>query len=547
MTGGNGNMFSQPGIRALLHDPALVALGLVPARSASSDGLSGDVGAALSWRAAWSAIGIGFVVLIGLFWQTAAQMVGTWYDSSTFNHGFLILPICGYLVWIKRAALAERAPQPTLWCAALALPAALGWLLGHVASVAVVQQFALVIVVQALFLTVLGPRIARVLACPLFYLFFAVPFGEFLIPPLQDLTATFVVAFMRMIDIPIFLDGIFISIPTGNFVVAEACAGVRFLIATLALGFLFAELTYVSLWRRAAFVALSFVVPVVANGFRAFGIVLIAYLSNNELAVGVDHLVYGWIFFAIVTVILLSIGMTFRDAQPGDPAPDPEAMRGAAAAQVMPRRVVAAASACVLVAALAPAYGAYVDRDRVTALAVPLSAPAPAGGWAMHAGAASGWSPSFPGADARLLQGYAKDGRTVQLFIAYYRSERQGRELISAHNSFTGEEWSRAAGRTVEIALEGGRVLVDSTRMLRQRKGRLALHWFWVGGTYTANPYLAKILQARDRLLGGAGTSAAIAVSTTYEELPDEAEARLRDFLSAMAPVQPLLRRLAAE
>ena len=98
--------------------------------------------------------------------------------------------------------------------------------MGFVASVALVQQFAFVIVIQGLFLAVLGLKIGRLLLFPLAYMAFAVPFGRFMIPPLQDLTAFFVVKWLRLIDVPVFLDGIFISIPTGNFEVAELAGGV---------------------------------------------------------------------------------------------------------------------------------------------------------------------------------------------------------------------------------------------------------------------------------------------------------------------------------
>jgi exosortase A len=538
-------MISQASIKSLLRDPALAAMGLVPAVAAADAALPRDFGAPMSWRAAWTAIALGFIALVGLFWGTASQMVSTWYNSDTFNHGFLILPICGYLVWIKRGALAGQAPTPTLWGLLLMLAAAFGWLLGEVASVFSVQQFALVIMVQALIVTVLGLRIAWLLVFPLFYMFFAVPFGEFLVPPLQDLTAVFTVALLRLIEIPVFLDGIFISIPTGNFEVAEACSGVRFLIATLALGFLFAELTYVSRWRRAAFIGLSFIVPIVANGFRAFGIVLIAYLTDNKLAVGVDHIIYGWIFFAIVTVILLAIGMTFRDGMPADPLPDADAMRRAAAQRVAPRRILAAGMLGVLIAAGAQGYAVFLAQEVPAPLASPLTAPQPGGGWRAVTVESPDWTPHYPGASARLMQSYEKDGHVVSLFIAYYTHERPGAEMIGAANSVTGEGWTRAASGTALVSVDGEKVEAERSRLLRRPRGRIAYHWYWIGDWYMASPYLAKMVQAYNRLLVGDDPSAVILVSAAYEDLPAEADRRLKDFLSSLGPVRPMLTGLS--
>src|SRR3546814_13067879 len=85
-----------------------------------------------------------------------------------------------------------------------------------------------------------------------------------------------------MIVIPVFSDGIFLQIPNGNFTVAEACAGLRFLVATLALGLLFANAAYQDWWRRSLFMVLVLVVPVIANGFRALGIVQIGRASWRD-------------------------------------------------------------------------------------------------------------------------------------------------------------------------------------------------------------------------------------------------------------------------
>ena len=72
---------------------------------------------------------------------------------------------------------------------------------------------------------------------------------------------------------PAFIDGYTIEIPEGTFYVAEACAGLRFLIASIAFGCLYALLMYRSPVRRGVFILVSIVVPVIANGFRALGIV----------------------------------------------------------------------------------------------------------------------------------------------------------------------------------------------------------------------------------------------------------------------------------
>src|ERR1700742_3821081 len=98
------------------------------------------------------------------------------------------------------------------------------------------------------------------LSAPLLYLFFLVPFGAFLTPVLQGFTAHFIDVGLGVLGIPHVVDAYFIEIPEGRFVVAEACAGLRFLIASIAFGVLYACLMYRGIWRRLGFIAASMVV-----------------------------------------------------------------------------------------------------------------------------------------------------------------------------------------------------------------------------------------------------------------------------------------------
>ena len=143
---------------------------------------------------------------------------------------------------------------------------------------------------------------------------FSVPVGEQLIPYLQEIAADGSVALLQLTGVPLYRSGLYIEIPQGRFLVAEACSGVSFFIASFVIGSLYAYLNLVSTKRRVAFVAISLIFPVLANIVRVYGIILIAYWTDMEHAAGADHLIYGWFFFAFVIVCLLGIGELIRDA-----------------------------------------------------------------------------------------------------------------------------------------------------------------------------------------------------------------------------------------
>ncbi len=152
-------------------------------------------------------------------------------------------------------------------------------------------------------------------------MFFAVPFGEFLLPVLMEYTANFTVTALRLSGIPVYREGLQFVIPSGNWSVVEACSGVRYLIASFMIGTLFAYLNYRSTRRRLVFIGVSIVVPIVANWLRAYMIVMLGHLSGNTIAVGVDHLIYGWLFFGLVITIMFLIGARWSEPETAVPAP----------------------------------------------------------------------------------------------------------------------------------------------------------------------------------------------------------------------------------
>ena len=193
------------------------------------------------------------------------------------------------------------------------MPLAAAWLVAERLGIMEGRQLAAVSFVEVLFLAVLGRRLWWAMAGPLLYLYFLVPFGEFLTPRLQDITTFFIRHGLEILGVPAYIDGYIIEIPQGTFFVAEACAGLRFLIASIAFGCLYALLMYRSPVRRGVFILVSIIVPIIANGFRGLGIVYLGYILGSAQAAAADHILYGWIFFSLVILLLIALGLPFRE------------------------------------------------------------------------------------------------------------------------------------------------------------------------------------------------------------------------------------------
>ena len=258
-------------------------------------------------------LGLGLIILGLLFRVEIGAAINVALGNPAYNHCFIIIPLVGYLIWERRSALIGMVPRPWLAPALLAFPVSFVWLIADRIGVMEGRQLLAMTLVQLLLLTTLGWRLYRVLLGPLLYLYFLVPFGSFITPQLQDFTTAFVTHGLDFLGIANYNDGFSIQIPQGTFYVAEACAGLRFLIAAVAFGCLYALVIYRSWRRRALFIAISLVVPVIANGFRALGIVSLGYLLGSAQAAATDHVLYGWLFFSIVILLLVVLGLPFRE------------------------------------------------------------------------------------------------------------------------------------------------------------------------------------------------------------------------------------------
>lgn len=250
-----------------------------------------------------------------IYWDALVGMESIWRRSDTFAHGYFIFPIVLWLFWRDRAYLLNSNAH-TSW---LPLPVIAGslfvWLFSYAADINVLGQLSAVVTLVCIIWLLLGNKLAWHYKFPLAYLIFLVPMGENLIPDLQDITAWFTVAFLKIHGIPVFRDGLYIQVPSGLFEVAVACSGIRYLIASVAVGTLFAYLSYRSFKKQILFIIFAFLLPILANGIRAYMIVIIAHYSDMKYATGADHLVYGWVFFGFVIMLMFWVGGKFSDPE----------------------------------------------------------------------------------------------------------------------------------------------------------------------------------------------------------------------------------------
>ena len=488
------------------------------------------------WRAHLGALGGVVVAVLALFHRDVADMLSIWWNASTFGHCLFIPLLIAWLVQQRAAGL--RQLEPGGWAPGLLWMAlgAFAWLLGEAAGVAVFRHGALVLMLQGAVVALLGPAVSRALLFPLFYAFFMVPVGEEIVAPLQLVTARLSMLFLSLSGVPAHLDGIFITTPTGYFEVAEACSGAKFVIAMTAYGALVCNLCFSSWSRRILFMGGALGLSVLANGVRAFATILVAHLTSIDAAVGFDHVLYGWVFFAIVMTLVMAAAWPFFDRRPGDPWFDPVLLQRVAFKRAQPGMILLASLALIVAAPLWLAGGAAVGQPLPGAPVLP-QVP----GWTVTAERPlHTWKPRFDGAD-HLVQARYRDarGRIVDLAIVTYGRQEEGRELVGFAQGAANpdQQWTWSSPAPAPADARGEQITAPGPVV------RHAVSFYGVGeGPLTGSAPAIKFATMKARLLGRDQRAVALIISAEQREgMP--ADAAIAAFLHDLGDVKLLADR----
>lgn len=468
-----------------------------------------------------------------VFWQGVTTAVDIWIISDIFNHCLFVLPGVLYLIYLKRTELDITALKPNYFVLVLCTGSLLLYAIGLAGDVQLFMHVATFTFLPLSIWAFIGNKLAYKILFPLVFILFCIPIGEELIPALQEVTADLAMVMLGWSGIPVYRSGLYIEIPQGQFLVAEACSGISFFIASIVIGSLYAYLNMQSAKRRIVFMLISILFPIIANAIRVFGIILTGYLTDMEHAVGADHLVYGWIFFSLVIVCLLGIGELVRDKQ---------LAANISEGQPRPTTVFnvktcyqSSVSMIVLMIIFFVWFNSINSQLTLPATEHNLSASLKAEQEASNAQNSNAWTPEFnqPYQEFQFVR--QLHNVPVDIYMVWY-PKGQG-ELISSLNRLYPEKaWTLESKSTYPI--DDAQSMEVST-IVNPRGKRLLSYWYVVDGKMFTNNRMAKLYEIYRILIGryvGSGLVAISQVTRNTTESQDKVTfaALTRDYFSEL-------------
>jgi exosortase D (VPLPA-CTERM-specific) len=507
----------------------------------------------------WSAIAVVAVTAAAATQTGIGHMIDTWMNREEYSHALLIPVISAYLLWQQRASLQRLELAGSWFGVAVVVFGALLQILGVLGTIDVVQQYGLLFTIYGLVLALIGVRSSASLWAPLLLLALMVPLPEFLLQnfsaQLQLISSQLGVWFIRLFGISVFVEGNVIDLGALQLQVAEACDGLRYLFPLMTMGFIMAYMFKVELWKRVLLFVSTIPVTILMNSFRIGTIGVMVEHWGRAMAEGFLHDFQGWaVFMTSAGVLLLEMMLLARIGRQARPwrevfgldAPEPVDRTGTIAeAGLSTHRAVPAPFIAGTVILSAFAAGVLLIPERVEA--VPqresfFSFPGQVDTWNGRRTAMEQIYLDALKLDDYILADYVRGSReSVNLYVAWYDSQRAGQSAHSPRSCLPGGGWRMTQFSQIEVpeVQVGGRALrANRVQIELGNRKQLVYYWFQQRGRIITNEYLVKWYLFVDSLTQRRSDGALVRLTTSLEigESAEVADRRLIEFASKAAP-----------
>ncbi len=499
------------------------------------------------------AILLGIAVLVSgvAFSEGLVQLVDRWTKQEEYGHAFFIPLLSVWLLWMRRDAIVQSIGRPS-WFGLVVVLASIGMLvIGNLSAIYILAQVGFVLSLAGILMTFGGLSLLRICLLPLFFLLFAIPLPFFVDAALswrlQLISSELGVFFIRLLNIPVYLEGNVIDLGEYQLLVAEACSGLRYLYPLLSLGFLTAYFFNAPLWQRSLLFLSTIPITIFMNSARIGMIGVLVNYWGIGMAEGFLHYFQGWAIFAACGLVLageiyllnkFTSGRSFFESLRFPEVKAVKASGSPIPAKKMSPLFSAVASlgiAFVLIFSISNRVESVPDRQRF------VSFPKQIGEWKGRTSFLRPRIELFLGVDDYILANYNSPGQqSINLYIAYYKSQRNGVSPHSPQACIPGGGWfitDLNEKQYLQVS-DGNGGPMPYNRVVIQRGDvkQIVYYWFDQRGRKIANEYWAKWYLLKDAILMNRtdGTLVRLVTPVSQTESEEAADKRLTEFMSKL-------------
>ncbi len=494
------------------------------------------------------------LLLLGwLYAEILARLVLQWvgpHADPNFTHGIFVPLFSLYVLWETREKL-RAIPAASSWAGLPLIVIGLVMLvIGQLGAELFFQRVSLLVMIAGLVILFRGWTFFRAVLFPWAFLILMIPLPNLIMQqitfPLQLQASQLATTLLELVGVPVLRQGNLIQLAAKPLDVAEACSGIRSLLTLITLAIIYGYLMESRIRVRVILAFLAIPIAVIANGFRIFGTGLLVQYWNPDKAEGFYHEFAGWLIFVVAMILLFAVHkLILRIWRPGpasntEVAPLPEHPASNIGAINWSARFGITATLMFVTAVGLQAH----SHSEVFPPREPLSSlPAQIDGWTSTDIPLDKETLEILGPGEYLLRNYENE-KTVQpwidLFVAYFPSQRSGDTIHSPNHCLPGQGWVPLSKEVVQITRPDG-TNFPANRYVGTKDGdrELALYWFQAHGRVQASQLESKYRLVADSIHMNRSDGGLVRLMTPMEdgETPDAAQARLMKLGSQFLPL----------
>jgi exosortase D (VPLPA-CTERM-specific) len=493
-------------------------------------------------------VAMALVVTVVTFGDPLLELVRRWFGEEEYTHGLLIPLVSVWLLWNRRRALLGSIGPPHWSGLLVILVAAFMNVIGEYSSLFIMSHFAFIFALIGIALAVGGYPLLKLTFVPIAFLIFAIPLPYFiqssLTLQLQLISSQLGVDFIRLFQIPVYLEGNTIDFGYYQLQVVDACSGLRYLYPLLSLSFLAAYLFRGPIWQRALVFLSGIPITIGMNGLRIGLVGVTVDRWGMQMADGLLHLFEGWVIFIACAGLLVaeifvltrlsgrSFFQNFRLPVVAERSFDQRSL-GPVSRIALMTSIVLVGAAGLAVHAIAHQAEFIPERTRFAAF------PDRIGRWRGHPSQLDLATEKSLGLDDYVLSDYGEpDGKSVNFYVAYYSSQRNGYAPHSPLVCIPGGGWLITRLENMNYDDRGANFPFNRVIIERDGSRQLVYYWFDERGREISNEYWAKWYLLVDAITKNRTDGSLIRLTTqiSADETEHQADNRLKSFLRDVLP-----------
>lgn len=251
--------------------------------------------------------------LAALFLLPFTQFLTTAIQDPDQGHAPLLVGVLIYLLFSKKEAFDTAPTAPQILVGYITFISGLVFfLLGNIGSITFIELGSIIPVVAGLVLIFKGWRALKIIAFPLFFLIFLLPFPDSIIgaitSPMKLAVSWASEWTLYELGYPVARSGVMFHIGQYKLFVADACAGMHTLLSLEALGLLYLNLVkHNSAFRNITLALLIIPLSFTANVIRVITIALVTFYFGDEVGSGFVHGAVGMFLFIVALILIISV------------------------------------------------------------------------------------------------------------------------------------------------------------------------------------------------------------------------------------------------